>query len=90
MSRGIHDIDLYAVVDDGTVLGIDGDAALTFQVIAVHDAVHHFFIGAEHIALAQEGIHQRGFSGIDVGDDRDIDDLFFFTHVLSPRCKRIL
>ena len=80
MSWGVHDVDLDALVDDGTVLGVDGDAAFTFQVVAVHDAVHDLFIGTEYIALAQECVHQRGFSSVDMGDDGYIDDLFFFVH----------
>ena len=71
---------LTPLVDDGTVLGVDGDAAFTFQVVAVHDAVHDLFIGTEYIALAQECVHQRGFSSVDMGDDGYIDDLFFFVH----------
>ena len=80
MAGRIDDVDLDAFVDDGTVLGIDRDPALPLQIIAVHDTVHDLLIGAEDIALTKEGIHQGRFSGIDMGDDGYIDNLFFFAH----------
>ena len=38
------------------------------------------FIGPKHAALIQERVHKRGLAGIDVRDDGDIDDFFFFAH----------
>ena len=40
VARGIHDVDLGVAVVDGGVLGQNGDAALTLQVVGVHDALH--------------------------------------------------
>ena len=43
----IHDIDLHALIENRRVLGQNGDAALAFQFIRIHNAFHHGFIGAE-------------------------------------------
>ena len=77
MTRSVYNIDFDTVMDDGTVFGINGDAALTFQVIGIHDAVYNFFIVSEYVALTQEGIHQSGLTGIDVGNDCYVKNLFF-------------
>ena len=68
----VHDVDLEVVVKHGGVLGEDGDAALAFEIVGVHDAVHQLLVGAKYAALAQHGVNQRGLSVIDVGDDGDV------------------
>jgi hypothetical protein len=60
------------VINNGRVLGQNGDAALALQIVGVHHAIDHSFIGAEGAALAQHGVHQRGFSVINVRDNCDI------------------
>ena len=34
----VHDVDLDVVIEDGGVLGQNGDAALALQIVGVHDA----------------------------------------------------
>ena len=68
----VHDVDLDLVVENGGVLGQDGDAALALQLVGVHDAVHQFLVGAKYAALAEHGVHQRGLAVVDVGDDGDV------------------
>ena len=68
----VDDVDLAAVVVDGGVLGEDGDAALAFEVVRVHDALGHLLVGAEGAGLAQHGVDERGLAVVDVGDDGDI------------------
>ncbi len=72
VARRIHDVDLYVVIEDGGVLGEDGNAALALQVVRVHDALDHVLIGAEGAALAKHGVNQRGLAVVHVGDDGDI------------------
>ena len=81
VARRIDNVDLDVVVHDRTVLGINGDASFSFDVIAVHDAVHDLFIRPEHAALVEERIHKRGFARVNVCNDGNIDDFFFLTHV---------
>ncbi len=57
---------------DGGVLGQDGDAAFTFQVVGVHDAIDQFLVGAKDAALAEHGVHQRGFAVVNVGNDGNV------------------
>jgi hypothetical protein len=68
----IHDIDLCAGIKHGRVLGKDGDAALAFQIVRVHDALGHGLVIAESAALAKHGVNQRGLAVIHVGDDGDV------------------
>ena len=56
------------------VLGEDGDAALSFEVVGVHDALGDGFIGAEGAGLAQHGVDEGGLAVVDVGDDGDVAD----------------
>ena len=68
----VHDVDLDVVVEDGRVLGEDGDAALALQLVGVHHALDVGLVGAKGAALVQHGIHQRGLAVVHVRDDGDI------------------
>jgi hypothetical protein len=70
----VHDVDLVVVIIERGVLGQDGDAALTLQVVRVHDAFGDGLVGAKRPALAQHRVHQGGLAVIDVGDDGDVED----------------
>ena len=80
MTRRVDDVDLGVAVHHRAVLGIDGDTPLPLDRIAVHDAFHNLLILAKDTALAEEGIHQRRFAGINMGDHRDINDLLLLRH----------
>jgi hypothetical protein len=56
VARGIDDVDQHVVVVDGGVLRENGDAALTFQFVAVHRALGHALVGAKHAALVQQRV----------------------------------
>ena len=68
----IDDVDFHVVVEDGGVLGEDGDAALALQFVRIHDALDEVLVGAKCAALLQHGVDQRGLAVVDVGDDGDI------------------
>ena len=72
----VDDVDLGVVVVDRGVLGEDGDAALFFEVVGVHDALGDGFVGAEGAGLAEHGVDERGLAVVDVGDDGDVADGF--------------
>ena len=59
----------------GRVLGQNGDAALTFDVAGVHDAVGHLLVFTENAALLEHFIHQSGLAVVNVGDDSDVADI---------------
>ena len=72
MSGGVDDVDLGILVHDSGVLGEDGDAALTLDVVRVHDTVGNCLILAEYAALLEHLVHKRGLAVVDVGDDGDV------------------
>ena len=76
VARGIHDVDLGVAVLDGGVLGQNGDAALTLQVVGVHDALHRLLVLAVHAALLEHLVHQRGLAVVDVGDNGHVSQFF--------------
>ena len=86
MPRSIDDVDLIIFILNGTVFGVDRNAPLTFERVAVHDTVDNFFVILENMRLLEERIDQRRFTGIDMGDDRNVYDLLI-VH-LPPRSKR--
>ena len=78
VAGGVDDVDLDAVVMDGGILGQDGDAALTLDIVGVHDAVHQFLVLAEHAGLAQQLVHQGGLAVVDVGDNGNVSYIFSY------------
>ena len=74
VAGGVDDVDLGVVVVDGGVFGEDGDAALFFEVVGVHDALGDGFVGAEGAGLAEHGVDEGGLAVVDVGDDGDVAD----------------
>ena len=41
----VHNVDFHVVVEDGGVLGQNGDAALALQVVGVHDPLDQVLVG---------------------------------------------
>jgi len=76
MAGGIDDIDFVVVVKEGGVFREDGDAALAFEIVGVHDAFGDDLIGAEDAGLAEHGVDECGFAVVDVGDDGDVANGF--------------
>ena len=68
---------------DGGVLGQNGDAALAFEVVGVHDAFGDVLVGAEDAGLVEHGVDQRGLAVVDVGDNGDI------ANILAHVCKSV-
>ena len=62
--RGVHHAD---------GVGLDGDAALAFEVHGVEDLGLHFARG-ERSGELQQAVGERGFAVVDVRDDREIAD----------------
>ena len=57
---------------DRGVLRHDRDAAFALEVDVVERALGHALVYAEHAALMEEGIYQRGLAVVHVGNDGDI------------------
>ena len=71
----VDDIDLRVLIEERRVFRQDGDAALAFQVVGVHHSLHHHLVVAEYATLMEHGVHQGGFTVVDVGDDGDVANL---------------
>ena len=80
MARGVHDVDFGILIFHRRVLGQDGDAPLPLQVAGVHDPVHGGLIFPVNTALLQHLVHQGGLAVVNVGDDRDVSDIFLLRH----------
>ena len=79
VARGIDNVDLGVAIADGGVFGEDRDAALTLEVVRVHDAVDDLLIFAVHAALLEHFVDEGGLAVVDVGDDGYIAK-FFILH----------
>jgi len=83
MTGRIQNIDPVSHIIDGGILGKDGDAAFTFEVIAVHRAFDKVLGISKRKRLFEQAVHEGGFSVVDVRNDRDISDFhggsFFLT-----------
>ncbi len=72
MAGRVDDVDAGAFPFDRGRLGQDGDAALFFEIVAVHRPLFNALIVAERTGLAEKLIDEGGLAVIDVRDDRDI------------------
>ena len=54
VSRGIYDVDMVAFVFDGGIFSENGNAALFFKIVAVHDAFFDLLVGTECAGLTQQ------------------------------------
>ena len=59
---------------DRRVLGQDGNPALFFELVRVHDALDDCLVAAVGAGLAEECVNQGGLAVVDVGDDGDVAD----------------
>src|SRR5438128_444041 len=75
VARGIDDVDVDSVPDDGRVLRGDGDAGLPPEREGVEDPVGNLLADAEDPRLAQHAVDQRRLPMVDVGDDRNVADV---------------
>ena len=76
VSRGIDNVYLRIAVLHGGVFSHDGYAALTLEVVRVHDSLDDLLIFAVNAALLEHLVNQRGFAVVNVGDNCNISELF--------------
>ena len=60
------------VIGDGGVLRQDCDAFFFFEVARVHGSIRHGTVIRKSSRLAQHGIHERGFTVVNVSNNRDV------------------
>ena len=83
MSGGIDDVDLYVLVCDGGVFGEYRYSAFTLKGVAVHYAVNDSLIFAVNAALFEHFVNQCGLAVVDMGNYRDISEIFSFQCLTS-------
>ena len=76
MARGIDDIDLYALIINGSIFRQDRDSTFTLDIIGIHDTLLNFLICAEYSALLQKLIDKSRLAVVNMGDDCDISYIF--------------
>ena len=74
VARGVDDVDVGFAVLDRAVLGEDGDTALAFDVVRVHDPLVDLLVLAEGAGLTEQLVHQGGFAMVDVSDDGEVSN----------------
>jgi len=75
VARSVDDVDLYAAVEDGRVLGHDRDASLALEIEAVHDPLDEALVVAKGAALPEHCVDERGLAVVNVSDDGHIPDV---------------
>ena len=80
MARGVYDVDFGILIVDGGILGQNGDAALTLQVVGVHDTLHRGLILPVDAALLEHLVHQGGLAVVNVGNDGYVSQ-FLVSHL---------
>jgi hypothetical protein len=72
VSRRINQVDEGFLERDSCSLRQNGDSALTFLGVRVHDAVNYLLVGSKGSSGAQEGVDQSGFTVVNVRHHGDI------------------
>ena len=75
MTRGVDYVYLCVAVPHGGVLCHDGDAALTFEIVRVHDALHDLLVFAVNAGLLEHFIDKSGLAVVNVCNNGDVSKL---------------
>ena len=76
VARRVYDVDAVSFIGYGGVFRQDRDAALALEIVRVEHALLHDLVGAEHAALAEQTVHERGLAVVDMRDDGDVAGSF--------------
>ena len=74
VARRVDDVDFGVAVPHGGIFGHDRDAALTLEIVRVHDAVDDLLVFAVDARLLEHLVDERGLAVVDVGDDGDVSE----------------
>ena len=76
VAGGVDNIDVGAFPSHSAVLGQNRNAAFFFNGVVVHHGVNDFFVLSKRAGLTQQLIDHGGLAVVNVGDDRDVANLF--------------
>jgi hypothetical protein len=83
VARRIDDVELDVAVLDRGVLCENGDPALAFEGVRVHDAGRQGLAFSENAALLEHGIDEGRLPVVDVGDNSEVADIGARFHTLQ-------
>ena len=75
MTRSVDYVYLRVAIPHGGVLCHDGDAALTLEIVRVHDAIHDLLIFAVNAGLLEHFIDKSGLAVVNVCNNGDVSKL---------------
>ena len=75
MARSVDDIDFRSFPVDADVLGKNGDAALTLQVVGVEHLVAEVLSLTEQVAGEHHLVHKRCLAVVYMRNNRNISDI---------------
>ena len=75
MTGRIDDIKFVIPVTNGGVFRQNGNSALAFERVGIHDARFDLLSLTENAALAEHGINEGGLPMVDVGNNGDVTDI---------------
>jgi hypothetical protein len=76
MAGSIDDIDFHIFIHNGCIFGKNRYAPFPLDIVGIHDAFGDLLIFPEYAALFQKLIDQRRFTVVNMGDYRNISDIF--------------
>ena len=76
MARRVDNIDARLVPNHRSRFGENGDAALFFQITAIHQPLIDRLIVAKQTGLLQNRVNERGFAMVDMSDNGNIAKIF--------------
>ena len=76
MARRVDNIDARLVPNHRGRFGENGDAALFFQIAAIHQPFIDRLIVAKQAGLLQNRVNERGFAVVNMGDNGNIAKIF--------------
>ena len=76
MTWSIDDIDFYVLIMNCGVFGENRNAALTLNIVGVHDTFLDFLVFTENTALFQKLVNKCCFTVIDMGDNGHVTNIF--------------
>ena len=76
MTWSIDDIDFYILIMNCGVFGENRNAALTLNIVGVHDTFLDFLVLTENTALFQKLVNKCCFTVIDMGDNGHVTNIF--------------
>ena len=75
MSRSVDDVDFRSFIVDGNILGKNGYATLTLELVVIQNQIACLLILAEKISCQQHLVNQRRLSVVNVRNNRNVPDV---------------